>query len=196
MKPCVLLLALPAALIAAQAVAQVVLDQAAATDAAWSPYLAGAGIGLLAVCTFYFSNKPIGASGAYAKAAGQIAKRIAPKHTEELPYFKEKTTTLDWEFFFVCSAIAGGFLGALSGGELTGRAVPPLWEGRFGSDLWVRLLVTFCGGAVMGYGARLAGGCTSGHGISGTLQLSVGSWIALVCFFAGGVVVAYLMFRV
>ena len=40
----------------------------------------------------------------------------------------------------------------------------------------------------MAFGSRLAGGCTSGHGISGTMQLSVGSWIAVICFFAGGIV--------
>ena len=48
----------------------------------------------------------------------------------------------------------------------------------------------------MAFGARMAGGCTSGHGISGTLQLSVGSWIAVVCFFVGGIATALLMFRV
>ncbi|MEQ9814556.1 MAG: YeeE/YedE thiosulfate transporter family protein, partial [Azospirillaceae bacterium] len=42
----------------------------------------------------------------------------------------------------------------------------------------------------------LAGGCTSGHGISGALQLSVGSWVALACFFLGGVPVAMLLYRV
>nr|MDQ3315416.1 YeeE/YedE family protein [Verrucomicrobiota bacterium] len=43
---------------------------------------------------------------------------------------------------------------------------------------------------------RLGGGCTSGHGISGTLQLSVGSWIAVVCFFLGGIPVAMLLFGI
>jgi uncharacterized protein len=186
---------LPLALVSAQAAAQMAVDSAAATGPAWSPYIVGAGIGLLVVCTFYFSGKPVGASGAYAKAAGQISKRVAPEHTENLPYFKEETTTLDWEFFFVCSAIAGGFLAAATGGELTGRFVPPLWELRFGPETWLRVLVAFFGGAVMAYGARLAGGCTSGHGISGTLQLSVGSWIAVICFFVGGVMMAHLMFR-
>ena len=46
----------------------------------------------------------------------------------------------------------------------------------------------------MAFGARLAGGCTSGHGISGALQLSVGSWIALACFFAGGSLIAQVMY--
>jgi hypothetical protein len=48
----------------------------------------------------------------------------------------------------------------------------------------------------MAFGARTAGGCTSGHGISGALQLSVGSWIALVGFFVGGVITAMLLFYV
>jgi hypothetical protein len=47
----------------------------------------------------------------------------------------------------------------------------------------------------MGVGARWAGGCTSGHGISGTLQLAVSSWVAVVCFFIGGVGTAMLIFK-
>ena len=46
----------------------------------------------------------------------------------------------------------------------------------------------------MAFGARFAGGCTSGHGISGTMQLNVGSWIAVICFFIGGIAVAYPLF--
>ena len=44
--------------------------------------------------------------------------------------------------------------------------------------------------------ARWAGGCTSGHGISGTLQLAVSSWIAAGCFFIGGIATAMLIFKV
>jgi hypothetical protein len=71
-----------------------------------------------------------------------------------------------------------------------------MWLERFGQSLWLRLGVAFVGGGVMAFGARMAGGCTSGHGISGALQLSVGSWIALMGFFVGGVITAMLMFYV
>jgi hypothetical protein len=47
----------------------------------------------------------------------------------------------------------------------------------------------------MGIGARWAGGCTSGHGISGTLQLAVSSWLAVLCFFAGGVATAMILYQ-
>jgi uncharacterized membrane protein YedE/YeeE len=182
-------------LLSAQAGAQVAVDTAAATGSAWSPYVAGGLIGVLAIATMYFSGHPIGASGAYAKAVGVMMKRVAPKHTESLPYYKKEPPALDWEFFLVVGAILGAFLAAASGGELTGRAVPPMWAARFGPEVWPRLLVGLLGGVAMAYGARVAGGCTSGHGISGALQLSVGSWIALVCFFLGGVPVAMLLYR-
>jgi len=52
------------------------------------------------------------------------------------------------------------------------------------------------GGIIMGFGARWAGGCTSGHGISGTLQLAVSSWLAAICFFAGGILTAMFIYKV
>ena len=94
------------------------------------------------------------------------------------------------------TAIVGGFLAAWQGGELTGRWVPPFWAEHFGENSGVgRAVVAFLGGTLMAFGARLAGGCTSGHGISGTLQLGVSSWISLICFFVGGAAVANLFYR-
>ena len=70
-----------------------------------------------------------------------------------------------------------------------------MWQDRFGADSGVlRMAVAFAGGVLMAFGARMAGGCTSGHGISGTLQLAVGSWVSAICFFVGGMVTALLMF--
>ncbi|MEG6552477.1 YeeE/YedE thiosulfate transporter family protein, partial [Desulfocurvibacter africanus] len=57
-----------------------------------------------------------------------------------------------------------------------------------------RLLTAFAGGAIMAFGARVAGGCTSGHGISGTMQLAISSWLALACFFIGGAAVAHMLY--
>jgi uncharacterized protein len=163
---------------------------------AWSPYVVGALIGVLAWFTFLLSAKPIGASTAYARAAGLIGMLVAPRHTESLKYFQDTRPKVDWEFMFVVGAVGGAFLAAWQGGELTGEWLPPMWVARFGPDtLVLRLAIAFVGGAVMAFGARLAGGCTSGHGISGTLQLSVGSWIALICFFLGGMAIAIPMYR-
>ncbi len=162
---------------------------------AWSPYLVGVLIGVLSMVTFYFSNKPLGASTAYARIAGIIGLLLAPKHTRSLKYFKDNPPKVGWELMLVIAVVAGSFLAAWSGGEITGQYLPAMWQERFGSDSYVlRTLVAFAGGLLMASGARMAGGCTSGHGISGTLQLAVGSWLSAICFFVGGVVVAKMMY--
>lgn len=161
----------------------------------WSPYLVGALIGVLSWLTFYFSAKPLGASTAYARIAGLIGKAVAPRHTMSLKFYQDEKPAVDWEVMLVGGAVLGAFLAAWMGGELTGLWVPAFWAERFGAGVPLRLGVAFIGGAVMAYGARMAGGCTSGHDISGALQLSVGSWIALIGFFAGGIATAMLMFR-
>lgn len=164
---------------------------------AWSPYLVGALIGLLSMATFYFSAKALGASSAYAALAGMLGRVVAPKHTNSLKYFQDNPPAVDWGFMLVAGTVVGAFLAAWQGSELTGQWLPPMWVARFGDDsLPLRLGVALVGGMLMAFGARLAGGCTSGHGISGTLQLSVGSWIAVICFFIGGIATAMLMFRV
>src|SRR5664279_2042683 len=161
----------------------------------WSPYIIGAGICVLSWLTFYFSDKSIGASSFYAQVSGFIGKVFAKRHTESLAYFKDNPPSVDWEFVFVVATIAGGAIAALTGGEFANEWLPAMWVARFGDSIALRAIVAFGGGILMAVGARLAGGCTSGHGISGTLQLNVASWIAVVCFFIGGIVVARLLFK-
>lgn len=162
---------------------------------AWNPLLVGALIGVLAWFTFYFSAKPIGASSFYATVTGFILKLVAPASLKKLEYYREHPPKVNWEFLFVLSAIAGAFLAALSGGEFSVQTLPKMWSDHFGSESLPKYAaVSVAGGALMGFGARMAGGCTSGHGISGTLQLAVSSWIALVCFFVGGALAIRLIY--
>src|SRR5690606_17510803 len=158
---------------------------------AWSPYLVGALIGLLAVATLALARHKVAASSAYAHLAGLIGRVIAPRHIASLPYFAKNRPAVNWTVVFVAGAVLGSFVAALTGGELTGRYLPDLWVARFGSESHgLRTLFALVGGVLMAFGARMARGCTSGHGISGTLQLAVSSWISVLSFFVGGVVVA------
>jgi uncharacterized protein len=177
------------------AAAEIVVDARQYSGPAWSPYLVGALLGILSWLTFYFSDKPIGASSFYATVAGMLGKVFARKHTGKLAYYQSNPPAVNWEFAFVIAAVVGAFLAASTGGELTREWLPPMWEVRFGEgSIGLRAVVATLGGILMAFGARLADGCTSGHGISGALQLSVGSWIAVVCFFVGGIAVAFLLF--
>lgn len=174
------------------------IDPVSYPGPAWSPYLIGSLIGVLSWLTFYFSNKALGASSQYGTLAGLAGKAVAPKHTKSLHYFKENPPQFkSWGMMLAIGMIGGAFLAAWTGGELTNRWLPPMWEDRFGGDSQLlRGITAFSGGLLMAFGARLAGGCTSGHGISGTLQLSVGSWIAAMGFFLGGIATAFLLYRI
>jgi uncharacterized membrane protein YedE/YeeE len=165
-------------------------------DPAWSPYLVGALIGVLTMLTLTLSKKPVGASSAYADLAGLAGRVVAPGHIASLPYYQKHQPAIGWTLLFVLGAVGGAFLAAWSGDELTGAYLQPLWVARFGEDSHaLRTACALVGGALMAYGARMAGGCTSGHGISGTLQLAVGSWISVICFFLGGIAAAMLLYR-
>lgn len=165
-------------------------------EPAWSPYIVGALIGILVLTTLSTAGKKIGASSAYSDLAGLLGRLIAPQHVRSLPYWRDSKPKLGWTFVVVIGAIVGSFLAAWSGGELTGTYLQDLWIARFGGESGgLRTAVAFAGGTLMAAGARLAGGCTSGHGISGTMQLAVGSWLAVVCFFLGGIGTAMLLYR-
>ena len=163
---------------------------------AWSPYLVGALIGLLAVATLAIAKHKVAASSAYAGIAGLIGRIVAPRHIASLPYFRENKPAVNWSIVFVLGAVLGAFLAAYTGGDLTGTYLHGLWISRFGDDSHVlRTAFSLLGGVLMAFGARMAGGCTSGHGISGTLQLAVSSWISVTCFFVSGIAVAALLYR-
>ena len=176
-------------------------DAGASVDArdypgpAWSPYIVGAAIGVLSWLTFLFSDEPIGASSFYAHLAGFLGMVVTPRHTKSRAYFKDNPPRMGWEFVFVVAVIIGGAIAALTGGEITNEWLSPMWVARFGDSIALRAMIAFGGGMLMAFGARLAGGCTSGHGISGTLQLNLASWISLICFFIGGIAVAIPLFK-
>lgn len=162
----------------------------------WSPYAAGAGIGFLIGISFLLSDRPIGCSTAYARTSGMIERLFRGAVVGEKPYYQQFPLIIDWEWMLVAGALIGGCLSAVLSGDFRIEWVPGKWEAVFGNSLYYRWFAALAGGILVGFGARWAGGCTSGHGISGTAQMAVSSWIAVVCFFIGGIVSAMLIFRV
>ncbi len=162
----------------------------------WSPYVVGVGIGLLSCLAFVFSDKPIGASTAFARTSGMVEKIFRGHQAIERPYYRQFPPVIDWEWMLVAGIILGSFLSSILSGEFALVWVRERWELTFGYTPGLRFFVALLGGVIMGIGARWAGGCTSGHGISGTLQLAASSWLAVVCFFISGVLTAMFIYHV
>jgi uncharacterized membrane protein YedE/YeeE len=163
-------------------------------EGGWSPYLAGALAGLVLVGSVWFTGKYYGASTAFVRMAGMIENLFNPEHVAGLAYFAQKTPKIEWQWMFDLGILIGAFISAITSGSFQSRSVPARWEARFGHTPGKRGLVAFIGGVIAMFGARLAGGCPSGHGLSGSLQLAPSGYIAIACFFIGGIVVAHILY--
>ncbi len=164
------------------------------TSQLWSPYVVGIGIGILVWLSFLLSNKAIGCSTAYARTFGMVERSFRGEKVDQKPYYKKFVPKIDWEWMLVLGVVVGAFISSIISGSFRIETVPTVWENTFGSSAVLRFFGAFTGGLLLGFGARMAGGCTSGHGISGTSQLSVGSWLAFVFFFIGGIITALLIY--
>jgi uncharacterized membrane protein YedE/YeeE len=166
------------------------------TEVRWSPYAVGIGVGILSWFSFLISRKPIACSATFARASGMIERLFRGKKVELKPYYQEIKLAVDWQWMLVLGIVIGSLISALLSGDFHWQWVPSLWASSFGSDPVLRVIVALFGGICLGFGARWAGGCTSGHGISGTLQLAVSSWISAICFFIGGILMAQFIFNI
>jgi hypothetical protein len=158
-----------------------------------SPYVAGAGIGLLSWWTFATAKKPLGVTTPFESTAAAIAQKVAPRATHVNDYLarSEHPPAIDWAWMLTAGIALGSYFAGPKG---TSTDVPQLWAKRFGTSRSLRNTSAFLGGALMMFGARMAKGCTSGHAISGNLQFAASSWLFSGVFGATSVAVAKALF--
>lgn len=160
-----------------------------------NPYIAGGLTGVLGVLSVWIAGKFIGASTSFARGAHGIMNLFSAEHAAGLQYFEKYFFKAgDWQLYFLIGIIAGALVSSLLSRSFKWQAVPDMWRARFGSSIGKRAVVAILGGAIAVFGARMAGGCPSGHGLSGVMQLSVSGFIALIMFFVGGIIVAHLIY--
>jgi len=148
---------------------------------AWPWWAGGLAIGLLVPAMYVLTNTALGVSTGYGNVLFCVMPRtnlIWLKKT-----FKERWS---WRVFFLGGMIAGGFLSA----RLASRPLVTTGMGALTASVSTgsAALVLFLGGLLLGVGARVAGGCTSGHSIHGTANLHLGSIVATAVFFVAGVI--------
>ncbi|MFM9943017.1 MAG: YeeE/YedE thiosulfate transporter family protein [Hyphomicrobiaceae bacterium] len=166
------------------------------TDRAWSPYFAGAVIGALQIPTFLLMGTALGASSSFVTVAAHIAALFDPG-VASVKYFASHMSGAKnwWQVAVVIGIAVGAYLSMRLSGA-TRQSISPVWSQTMGiTSLSARAPIAFVAGFIMLFGARIAGGCTSGHGISGMAQLSIGSTLAVAAMFAGGILSAMLLRR-
>lgn len=165
------------------------------SDKAWSPYLAGALIGMLQIPAFLFLGTALGASSSFVTVGATLAEFFDPGIRAIQYAAKHLDGAKNW---WQVALVVGVALGAFASSRLSGavrRGVAPVWKRATGLGPVGRFAMAFAAGFVMLLGARIADGCTSGHGLSGMAQLSLGSFAAVVAMFAGGILTATLFLR-
>ena len=167
------------------------------SEKAWSPYLAGIVIGLLQIPAFLIVETALGASSSNVTVGVWLTSLIDPSILDIKYASSHVAATAKnwWQVALVGGVAVGAFISMkMSGARRAGRS--PIWSRVLGSaSPTKRYVVAFFGGFIMLFGARIADGCTSGHGLSGMAQLSVGSTGAVAAMFAGGIATAMLALR-
>jgi uncharacterized membrane protein YedE/YeeE len=156
-----------------------------------NPYVAGLMLGLVLFTAFFLTGNGLGASGGLNRILVFFEDLIAPDHVNTTPYLLnmaggDLNPLNSWVVYLTIGAILGGFVSGWRNGRIK-------WETNKGPQITnkQRWLFAFVGGSFMGFGARLARGCTSGQALSGGAVLSVGSWAFMFAVFGGAYALAY-----
>lgn len=133
---------------------------------------------------------PIGVSGTYPRVIGEIARALDPAYAAENPYLVKMGSLFRGETFLVIGLLIGGFLGS----RKDATKAPKVENPHAGVETNAkRYTEAFLAGFLLLFGARLAGGCTSGLIISGMTQLSIAGFVFAAGVFATGIGTAKLM---
>ena len=173
----------------------------------WSWYVAGPLIGLTVPALLLIGNRSFGVSSSLQHVCAML-----PRGPELFRYNWRKVG--GWNLMFVLGIILGGFLASVPFGNpeplkvaaqtaaeleslgitVDGAYVPQSLFGLASLGTLRGWLLLLGGGFLVGFGARYAGGCTSGHAISGLANLQLPSLVAVIGFFIGGLITTHLLF--
>ncbi len=155
------------------------------------PYFGGIVLGIVLFLALFLTGNGLGSSGATTRIMAAIEDQIAPAHVDQTPYLLKmaggnKNPFDDWIIPVFFGALVGGF----TSGWIFGRLKIETTKGPNVSNR-TRWLMSFLGGTIFLYGARMARGCTSGQALTGGATLAAGSWLIMFSIFAGAYAMAY-----
>jgi len=146
-------------------------------DKSW--IFAGIGLAVLNTFVFFYADRPIGASTFFPYVADNIFGVV------NNDYFKQISKPGSWEVNFLAGGLLSGLVISVLRKDFKIRMIHDNWEKYKGNNFGKRAMWAFFGGFILIFGARMAGGCTSGHILSGGMQLAASSLLFAVFVFAG-----------
>jgi uncharacterized membrane protein YedE/YeeE len=164
--------------------------------------VAGVSLGLLLILATALV-KPLGVSTQFVVSDAAIVHQLAPEFAEENTYLSKYGEKTDWGIGYGWMLVFGMLIGgAVTSAlfrdkqpEIDKGSMPPMWKKTFGASSMKRYAASFFGGVLLLFGARLAGGCTSGHMISGISQLALSSFIFGIATFGAAILMAKFLYR-
>jgi hypothetical protein len=166
----------------------------------WSPYAAGALLGIVGILAVWLSNSLLGASGAFENMVGLIGKAVAPAVFDTMYFNFVMPPEITTSVVLLGGVFFGGLIGAWTSGTLKwgkkdAANSDEQWKRIFGPQVWKRWAVAFVGAIILEYAAGIAGGCTSGLAISGGMLLAPAAFLFIAGMFASGIVTTLIIYR-
>lgn len=151
--------------------------------------VAGVGIAAITLLLLYLGNRRLGISTGFDDVCSFVLAQ---------PYFDRRSVRSGraWRLPFLAGLVFGGFVSAALGGGWHVTWELGIFDRVIGFGPVGKLAWMFAGGVFIGFGTRLAGGCTSGHGIFGLSNLEMPSFVSTLSFMAGGIATTQLIYRI
>ena len=182
------------------------------------PWAMGGGLLAIAFFSAVLFVKPIGVSTQFVIADAIVWDMVNPDIIQENAesktgygsenaylnksggkYAKNAANPLNYSFVFVLAMVFGAFLSSrLSGDKPESKqeaTMPKAWSDNFGNNPRKRYIWAFIAGFIVLFGARLAGGCTSGHMMSGMMQTSLSGYLFAIGLFATSIPLAIILYK-
>ncbi|MGC7873606.1 YeeE/YedE thiosulfate transporter family protein [Desulfosporosinus sp. SYSU MS00001] len=161
----------------------------------WSPWAAGFLLGVTAIASYVLVDKTIGSSGGLESIDSMLLKTFHSNLANSM-YFKfQMPPVLSFQIILFIGMLLGALVSSLWSHDFKVRLMPDqLWTQNYGPSKLKRWALIFIGGMIIEYAAGIAGGCTSGLAISGTMQLSPAGLLFIVGLFVSGIITTKLLY--
>lgn len=151
-------------------------------------WLAGALLAFVLLAMLALANRRLGISTGFENVCALVLRS---------PYFRrdEVASSRSWRLPFLGGLVLGGLASVLAAGGWSPHWRSGLLDQAFALGPLAKSAWMFAGGLLIGFGTRLAGGCTSGHGLFGLANLERASLVATLSFFAAGTATTWIVYR-